>query len=139
MATATVLINWSEELSVGIESIDNQHKKLVNMINALNEALVEGKARDVLVKIFNGLVVYTDKHFKYEEALFAQHGYQDAAEHKAQHDALVKQVLELKSKLDDGNFMIGVEVMAFLKEWLTEHIMKTDKAYTVHLTGAGVN
>lgn len=132
------LIQWNAQLSVGINSIDDQHKKLINMINALNDALAEGQADDILVKIFDGLAVYTVKHFGYEEELFAQHGYAESQVHKNEHDALIKQVIELQQKMNDGSFMIGIEVMAFLKEWLMNHILKTDMEYTQFLVSKGV-
>ncbi len=132
------LISWGPQLSVGINSIDEQHKKLVNMINALNDALNSGESREVMVKIFNGLAVYCDKHFTFEEELFNTHGYAGKAGHKAEHDKLRKQVMDLKQKLDGGNFMIGLELMGFLKDWLTNHIMKSDKAYVSDLVGKGV-
>ncbi len=132
------LITWSPQLSVGINSIDEQHQKLINMINALNDALNSGESREVMVKIFDGLVVYCDKHFTFEEDLFGTHGYAGGAAHKAEHDKLRQQVMDLKHKMDGGNFMIGLELMGFLKDWLTNHIMKSDKAYVPDLTGKGV-
>ncbi len=132
------LITWNEQLSVGINSIDEQHKKLINMINALNDGLNDGESREVMVKIFDGLVVYCDKHFKFEEDLFKTHDFSGGDGHKDEHDKLRQQVLDLKQKMDGGNFMIGLELMGFLKEWLTNHIMKSDKAYVEYLTGKGV-
>jgi len=136
---AMSLITWSEELSVSIPSIDAQHQILINMINALDDALASGEASEVIVRIFKGLIIYTDKHFSFEENLFSQHGYGDGAAHKAKHDALRKQVMDLKAKMDEGNFMIGVELMVFLKDWLTNHIQKTDKEYVAYLTQQGVS
>ncbi len=132
------LIQWSDQLSVGIASIDEQHKKLVNMINVLNEALEKGQTNEVLGKIFDGLAVYTVKHFGYEEELFAQHGYAASSEHKLEHEALLKQVSELQQKMQDGYFIISVELMLFLKEWLIHHILKTDKEYAKFLLDKGV-
>ncbi len=133
------LITWSAQLSVGIESIDRDNiKKLINMINALNDAIADGSSKDIMQKIFDGLAVYTEKHFGYEERLFAQYGYEETVAHKAEHEALLNQVVELKKKMESGDFMIGIEVMAFLKEWLTNHIMRTDKAYSKFLVEKGV-
>lgn len=133
------LITWSDELSVGIDSIDDQHKKLVNMLNALNDGVEKGDADAVLAKIFEGLVVYTAKHFAYEEDLFAKTGYPMSEGHIKEHEALKTQALDLKAKMDEGDFMVGVEVLAFLKDWLTNHIMKSDAAYSEHLKANGVN
>lgn len=132
------LMTWTNELSVGIDSIDEQHKKILSMINALNDAMETGNQADVMIKIFNGLAVYTQKHFAYEEDLFAKHGYAESAAHKSEHEALINQVTELKKKLDAGEARVGVELMQFLKKWLTNHIQKTDKKYTPFLTAKGV-
>jgi len=105
------LIQWSNQLSVGIASIDEQHKKLVNMINVLNDALEEGQTNEVLGKIFDSLAVYTVKHFGYEEELFAQHGYGASSEHKLEHEALLKQVGDLQQKMQDGYFIVSVVLL----------------------------
>ena len=132
------LIQWNNELSVGINSIDEQHKILVNMINALNEAMISGQTKQILAEILSGLTAYTINHFGYEEDLFAQYGYAQSQAHINEHHALVEQVKNLQNKVDNGDFMISVEVMVFLKDWLINHILKTDKAYAEFLKGKGV-
>ncbi|MCU7832335.1 MAG: bacteriohemerythrin [gamma proteobacterium symbiont of Lucinoma myriamae] len=131
------LIQWNDELSVGINSIDEQHKKLINMINALNDALLSGQTKQVLSEIFDELAVYTVEHFDYEEELFARYGYSESQAHKNEHSALTEQVNNLQQKVKKGDFMISIEVMHFLKDWLTQHILKTDKAYAGFLKEKG--
>lgn len=133
------LIEWSNELSVGIDSIDEQHKKLVNMINALNDAMLLGESNELLGKIFTGLAAYTQKHFAYEENMFAEYGYSNSEEHKRQHAELINQVIELKEKfMENPQGTISTDLMQFLKRWLTNHIMRTDKDYTEFLLSKGV-
>lgn len=133
------LIEWSNELSVGIKSIDEQHKKLVNMINALHDAKLTGGSNELLGKIFTGLTTYTQKHFTYEENMFAEYGYSNAEEHKKQHNDLIAQVIELKNKFTDNpQGTISDDLILFLKRWLTNHIMRTDKEYTDFLISKGV-
>ena len=133
------LIEWSEKLSVGIESIDLQHRKLVEIINLLDDALTNGNANEVMTRIFHNLLIYTENHFEYEEKLFKQYGYSAQADHKISHQRLTDQVLGLQIKASSGNEPIGDEVMAFLKLWLTEHIMKEDMAYASFLIDKGVS
>ena len=133
------LIQWNNELSVGINSIDEQHKILVNMINALNEAMISGQTKQILAEILDGLAAYTVNHFAYEEDLFAQYGYPQSQAHINEHHSLTEQVKNLQSKMDNGDFMISVEVMVFLKGWLINHILKTDKAYAEFLKDKGVS
>lgn len=133
------LIEWTAELSVGIESIDQQHKKLINMINALNDAMLTGGSNELLGKIFIGLAAYTQKHFTYEENMFAEFGYENSQEHKRQHTELIAQVVELKERfVENPQGTISADLMLFLKRWLTNHIMRTDKEYTEFLLSKGV-
>jgi len=133
------LIEWSKDLTIGIESIDNQHKKLISIVNTLHDAMQSPDSRDVLSNIFRELTSYTQTHFAYEERLFAQYGYQESTEHKRQHAELIFQLLELEEKV--GRYQqedLTQEVMIFLKGWLTFHILETDKAYSGFLIAKGV-
>ena len=133
------LIEWTAELSVGIESIDQQHKKLINMINALNDAMLTNSSNELLEKIFTGLAAYTQKHFTYEENMFAEFGYTNSVEHKRQHTELIAQAIELKERfIENPQGTISADLMVFLKRWLTNHIMRTDKEYSEFLRSKGV-
>jgi hemerythrin len=133
------LIEWTAKLSVGIDSIDEQHKKLVNMINALNDAMLTNSSNELLGKIFTGLAAYTQKHFTHEENMFAEYGYTDSKEHKRQHNELIAQVVELKQKfIENPQGTMSADLMLFLKRWITNHIMRTDKDYAEFLISKGV-
>jgi hemerythrin-like metal-binding protein len=121
------LISWSNMLSTGISEQDTQHKKLIDLINQLNDAMQAGKSTEVLGKVLSELVNYTVYHFGYEEKLMAQYKYEDTPAHKAEHTKFVQTAGDLKKKFDSGNAVISVEIMNFLRDWLTNHIMKTDK------------
>ena len=133
------IIEWDSKLSVNIKTIDDQHKKLVDMVNNLHDSMKSGKAKDLMNSLVSELAAYTDYHFKTEEELFQKHKYNETVKHKAEHDALRKEVVALKGKLDSGEAIITVEVLYFLKDWLTKHILGSDKKYTLHLNAAGVH
>ncbi|MDR3425559.1 MAG: bacteriohemerythrin [Alphaproteobacteria bacterium] len=132
------LMTWKDDMSVGISSIDEQHKKLVNMINELSDGMKIGKGREVLGTILDELIDYTAKHFKYEEELFDKTHYLDAFNHKKEHADLVKRVLDIQAKYKAGALTLSLEVMDFLKDWLVKHIMGSDKKYSSHLCAQGV-
>ena len=133
------LINWTDKLSVGIVSVDEQHKKLVNLLNELYEGILEGHPKEVLDYVLGELLKYTKRHFSYEETLFAKTGYADSAAHKKEHDDLIKQVLEAQAKYKAGvTGTHSLEVMKFLKQWLTNHIQGTDKKYGPHMIAKGI-
>ena len=132
------LIQWSDRFSIGIDSVDKQHKVLINLLNKLNDAITEGNADLILAEIFDGLSAYTVKHFAYEEGLCKKYGYSGTEAHKHEHAALIKQIKNLRQKMDEGDFMVNVEVLDFLKEWLTYHILISDKAFAPFLIEKGV-
>ncbi len=133
-----VFIPWSTTLSVGITSIDEQHKVLVNLINELHAAMRQRRGANVLNDVLGRLKDYTVKHFKYEEKLFAQHGYPEAEAHAQIHSKLVEKVLDFAEDIRAGRATVSMDLLRFLKSWLTDHIMGTDKKYGPFLTGRGV-
>lgn len=132
------LIAWSNMLSTGVSEQDNQHKKLIDLINQLNDAMMANKGQEVLGKVLSELVNYTVYHFGYEEKLMAAHHFEETVAHKAEHAKFVQTAGELKKKFDAGNAKITNEIMNFLRDWLTSHIMKTDKKLGQALNKAGV-
>jgi hemerythrin len=132
------LIVWNEDLSVNIKEINEQHKKLISMINELNMAMGAGKGKDVMGSVLARLVDYTKSHFAVEETLMQKHQYPGYISHKAEHDKLTKQVIDIMDKFKEGKAIVTVEVMNFLKNWLTSHIQTIDKRYSSHLNAKGV-
>lgn len=134
------LIDWSDDLySVKVAEIDNQHKKLVDIINKLHSSMASGSSNDVLSTIFHELIDYTISHFKYEEGLLARNGYESLEAHKREHEKFVNKILEYKRDFNEGKLFVGINVMKFLSDWLLTHITGTDQKYTVFLNSKGVN
>ncbi len=132
-------IQWKKEFSVGIPSIDEQHKILINYINNLNTAMAAGEANLIISDILVGLADYTKTHFKYEESLFDEHGYPLSESHIKQHQSLLEQVSNLRIRYEsDISGSLGLEIMQFLKSWLINHIQKSDKDYSKFLIEKGV-
>ncbi len=133
------LINWSEEYSVKVREIDNQHKKLINIINELHDKMKEGKGKEVIGKTLSELVDYTVFHFSYEEKLFASNNYPEFKIHARQHSDLIDQVKVYLKKLESGDSVLALELMNFLKKWLVDHIMVTDKKYSAFFNAKGIS
>ena len=122
------LIEWDAKLSVTVPEFDEEHKKLIGMINSLHEAMKSGKGKDMLTKILDEATEYTLKHFAREEKLMAQYRYPEYKEHKALHDEFVKKVTELRNKHDE-KLLMASQVLNVLKDWLVNHINNVDKKY----------
>jgi hemerythrin len=123
------LIDWSPSLSVGIVEIDEQHKKLIGIINRLNDAMKAGKGKDALSQILSETADYTIYHFGTEEKYMQQFGYPGYQRHKIEHKGLLDKVTALAKDLAAGKITITLDVMTFLKDWLSKHIVGTDKQY----------
>ena len=128
------LLNWSEDLSVKVRGIDNQHKRLVELINDLHNAMKEGKGKEKLGTILNELISYTKYHFSSEEKLMQKKNYPSYLQHKEEHDSFTKKVIEFNRQFETGSLFLSNEVLLFLKDWLVEHIKGTDKKYSPYLT-----
>jgi len=133
------LITWSDTLSVKIRQFDDQHKKLVEMVNQLFDAMKTGKGSQVLGEILKGLISYTQSHFAAEERLMKQYGYPEFEAHKKEHNTLVMQVADLQKQFQEGKPVLTQQVMTFLRDWLSKHIQGDDRKYGVYLNGKGVS
>jgi len=132
------LITWSNAMSVGVEKIDKEHRGLVDLINHLHDEMLAGKSKDNLGAILDKLISYTKTHFATEETLFRAHSYPQAVEHKKHHDALTQKVLALQTDVKSGKAVISAAVLEFLRDWLSNHVMKEDLAYKLFFAGKGV-
>ena len=129
---------WSDEYNVNVREIDEQHKKLVGMINTLHEALVAGTGKDIQGKIISDMVDYAVVHFGTEEKYMQRYQFPGHAGHKAEHDSFAKKAAELKARMDGKGFVLTIVVLNFLKDWLQNHILVTDKQYSKHFNVNGL-
>jgi len=133
------LMTWTDDLSVGIRLIDEQHKVLLGLINELHAGMRARKSDAVLVGVVERLKEYTVKHFGQEEEYFDRYGYPETKAHKELHAKLVQQVLDFEAGLKSGKAKVTMDIMRFLKDWLVKHIMGTDKKYCAFLHSKGLH
>ena len=133
------LMTWSEQLSVNIKQVDSQHMKLVELLNNFHDAMKVGKGREAMGKTFSELLEYTSYHFVTEEDIMKKHGYPAFPAHKKEHEALTKKVADLSERFSRGEAIISADTMTFLKNWLYDHIVGSDKKYAPFLNSKGVN
>jgi hemerythrin len=129
---------WNSGMSVGVKAADDDHKRLIDLLNKLHDGMKSGQGRDIVGKILDELVSYTRYHFAREEEYFDRTGY-PAEDHKREHRELVAQAVTLQSRFKSGESTLSIETLDFLKEWLTVHIQGTDKKYSVHLNASGIH
>ena len=122
------LLQWDEQFSVSVPELDQEHQKLVAMINKLHDAMKSGQGKDTLPQVINDLADYALKHFAHEEQLMEKCGYPDLARHKAAHAEFALQVTGYIEQAHDGT-LHAMALMKVLQEWLVNHIMQVDKKY----------
>jgi len=127
------VIAWYDNLSVNIMEIDDQHKRLISMINELHDAMQEGKGSGVLGRVLDELISYTQIHFSTEERHMYKSGFPAYGDHKIEHDLLTKKVMEIKELHESGKSGLTIQVSIFLNDWLQRHIMGCDKVFGSYL------
>ncbi len=133
-----IRLEWTDEFNTGIELIDKQHQILVRAINLLGLALERGSDKELMDAIFETLADYTKTHFADEERMFDAAGFppEESARHKQTHVKFLQTVTEMKHKFDAGGDNAR-EVLAFLVDWLQNHILGTDRHYIPYVLGDG--
>ncbi len=131
---------WKDEYSVGIEAIDRDHKKLLNLINQFQTAVLYRTGREFEQEAFDSLVEYTRTHFRREEDLMEEHGYPDFEPHREQHRQMIAQVEACMAQyMSEGRQVPLERAVSFLQDWLINHINGTDQQYSEFLISKGVH
>ena len=132
-------MTWNDAFSVGVTQFDEDHKKLVAMINELHATLCTGSERETLGGFSDALIEHTVVHFGHEEKYFDDVGYPRAAQHRAMHEHIKKRVLQFRSEIDSkDSTLLAFEMLEFLKESLAHHINGEDKKYGAYLNTKGI-
>ncbi|MFC1789642.1 bacteriohemerythrin [Patescibacteria group bacterium] len=122
-------IPWSQDLSVNIKEIDEQHKHFLGLLNKTYDVFYKLKKEEV-PQLVKELHDYTQTHFETEEKYFDKFNYEFTNDHKKEHRELEAKVEEFNRKIkSEGVEAIG-ELVEFLEDWLVEHMANHDKKYT---------
>ena len=131
-------ITWDETLSVKIESIDLQHKKLVDLINSFYQNINLGSKKEKMLELITALKNYTVFHFSTEEKYMKEFKFAGYDNHKLEHDKFIEKVLDFEERYKNDKLLLSIEITNFIKNWITTHIMGTDKYYSDLLLENGI-
>jgi len=133
------IIRWGPAFEIGIRVIDEQHRRLVEMVNQFYHRLREGASISDLEQLLRDLIEYTSTHFRTEEELFEKSNYPEKDVHRKIHEKLEEKVLAYQKRVEAGETSVAYDLLAFLKDWLTNHICVTDKKYGPYLREKGIS
>lgn len=132
-------MTWTSDLSVGVASLDDDHKRLVGIINQLHYGIKAGHDQAVLAAVLNELMDYTRFHFEREEDMLVKAGYVAATAHMMEHERFIQQISKVQARLKSSPVAsLDLELMDFLRDWLFSHILVSDKKYGPRLNAFGL-
>lgn len=136
------MFKWREDFSVNIKTIDDQHKELFRIGNALYDiaSIKDGMDRyDEILEALYSLRDYAIYHFEHEEQMMKENDYPGYIEHKKQHDAFIAKVNTVdEGKIDKDQTKVSMDLIVFVANWIENHILKTDMEYKDYLNDKGI-
>jgi hemerythrin-like metal-binding protein len=132
-----MLFVWDDNYKTGIIEIDQDHKRLVNLINDLYEAMQDGSGGALLLPIFSALKQYTQTHFAKEERYMIECGAPGQENHFREHKQMIAKLADLEKRHRHGEAAISLQTLTFLRDWLKNHICQIDLAMASHVKSQG--
>ena len=122
-------LEWKDEYNVEVKEIDEQHKKLVTLMNELMDSIQSKPEKDEVHKIIENLVSFKKNHFETEEKYFEKFDYKGTEEHKKAHGDFDKKIRELKEKNAGDELTLAFELVDYLEDWFLSHLRDMDRKY----------
>ena len=124
---------WGDDMVIDNGPIDQDHRKLVDLVNQLHSATSAGQGRSVVDKIMSELIFYTQDHLVREEQQMEKVGFPDLVPHKQSHARFMAGLHALQAKHAGGSITVASQLSTLLRDWLSIHIRRSDHALRVHL------
>nr|WP_320116194.1 bacteriohemerythrin [uncultured Desulfuromonas sp.] len=123
-------IEWNRNFTVQIEHFDDHHRHLINLLNKTHDQVVRHMEKEKLGLVLVELIDYAKYHFRAEEVWMKELGYPKLKQHCAEHHYFINRVQEMCDDYNNGNTALAQELLSFMKNWLSSHILGTDREYS---------
>lgn len=132
-------ISWKNEWSVGVDQLDMQHRKLLDMINRLIAEQKTLTDQETVAQLLTEMMDYAQEHFRAEEYLMAEYGYDRKELQEKQHQAFIDKTNSFCSATEIGPNILSNALLDYLSGWLVTHILEEDMKYKEFFSAKGVN
>ncbi|HEY6874135.1 MAG TPA: bacteriohemerythrin [Geobacteraceae bacterium] len=132
------LCTWSDKFSVKNDRMDGHHRRLVSLMETLDEAIAARKGDRIVAPAIEELARYAAEHLKAEEALMEEMRYPDLERHRAMHHFFAKEIALLRSAYASGEVPRAKSIVQLLRDWFVYHIYNEDQKYGDILEGVRV-
>jgi hemerythrin len=126
-------MTWREEISVRIPEIDQQHQTLFDHVNYLYDSMRDGRSNETLRQVLQDLVDYFQYHFCSEEVIMERYRYPELAQHVKEHEYFIVRVQTYVENYNNGNRILSLDVVNFIKKWIEYHVERSDQGYSKHI------
>lgn len=126
-------ITWKDTFNLGIELIDEQHRKLIDIINELYDAQQHGTSQMIIKDTIQKLFDYTNYHFTMEEEMHRANRYPIHEQHHLEHQEFIERLIIFKRDADKNNLLLSLKTIDFLKDWTINHILGSDREFSDYL------
>ena|ERR1035437_1626821 len=119
-------LDWQVTFEINIKEIDDHHKYLFSLLNLVDDNIKAGASRETLAVVLNELTDYASYHFQAEEDWMVKNNYPSLSRHKEEHICFTNKVIDFNNDFKIGETDLSFEVISFLVNWLTNHILTFD-------------
>ncbi len=132
------MIEWDKKYSVGVKKIDDEHKKLIGIINKAAVAVKFNNKSRMVLAILDEMINYSGYHFLTEETYMVSFDYPEYLFHRNEHIGFTEKTIDFQNRIVSGDSQVATEALEFLKQWLDNHIQEIDSKYTDWFTRNGL-
>ncbi len=125
----TMLLNWKDEYSVGIEAVDHEHRELIDLINRLHDELDSPAAKLTVPAFFGDLLKGISAHFALEEKIMRDQAYGELGLHKADHERLLDDLCDIMQAFEHSEEIDRIELAQRLDSWFSDHFRTHDARF----------
>ena len=120
------LIHWRDEFSLGVESVDVEHREMIELINTLDNLMQQGASQDAVVDTLGEIYARIAAHFALEEKIMRAAGYEQLPAHKMDHERLLDRLLDVIDSVDEEGHYERDALSDYLNSWFSVHFRVHD-------------